>query len=278
MTFLRPISIAGIVPFLIPALTVLGSTFRTPAASFIEIVGESQALRSWSVNFTTPPAFIIGNASSGNWKRVFDFTGCGLLCQLMEGRLLIMENNLKQRGNAKGATSATAASQTRKFRQDRKLDLAGLSERLKAVNWPISVAALSRLENGERRIDVDDLMAISVALDISPLELLLPSPKAEKPFGTALPIELELAEVWAWAKESVSSIHSGPGFIRHWEKVEKECEKDLIELDSLRDAASESLRETLDRNKAQLEKLQTLAINRRQYWEKNVREAHTPSR
>lgn len=38
----------------------------------------------------------------------------------------------------------------------------------------ISVSGLSKIENGDRRVDVDDLVALAVAMDVSPLALLLP--------------------------------------------------------------------------------------------------------
>jgi transcriptional regulator with XRE-family HTH domain len=45
---------------------------------------------------------------------------------------------------------------------------------LPAVGRRITISGLSKIENGDRRIDVDDLMAIAVALDVSPAALLLP--------------------------------------------------------------------------------------------------------
>lgn len=50
-----------------------------------------------------------------------------------------------------------------------------LSRRLAAVGRPIAPLGLRRLEAGERRVDVDDLMALAVVLDVSPLALLLPA-------------------------------------------------------------------------------------------------------
>lgn len=49
-----------------------------------------------------------------------------------------------------------------------------LSRRLAAAGRPIAPLGLRRLEAGERRVDVDDLMALAVVLDVSPLALLLP--------------------------------------------------------------------------------------------------------
>ena len=39
----------------------------------------------------------------------------------------------------------------------------------------MSVTTLSAIENGDRRADVDDLVAIAAALDISPAAMLMPA-------------------------------------------------------------------------------------------------------
>lgn len=49
-----------------------------------------------------------------------------------------------------------------------------LSERLSDLGRPIAPLGLRRIEAGERRVDVDDLVALAVAFGVSPLTLLLP--------------------------------------------------------------------------------------------------------
>lgn len=49
-----------------------------------------------------------------------------------------------------------------------------LSEKLDAVGRPIPPLGLRRIEAGERRVDVDDLVALAVVFGVSPLTLLLP--------------------------------------------------------------------------------------------------------
>ena len=39
---------------------------------------------------------------------------------------------------------------------------------------PIATLGINRIEAGDRRIDVDDLVALAVALDVSPIAILLP--------------------------------------------------------------------------------------------------------
>jgi 8-oxo-dGTP diphosphatase len=60
------------------------------------------------------------------------------------------------------------------LREDRKLTYRGLSDRLEKLGRPIPTLGLSRIEKGNRRVDVDDLVALAVALEVSPGALLLP--------------------------------------------------------------------------------------------------------
>ena len=50
-----------------------------------------------------------------------------------------------------------------------------LAEKLAAVGRPIPTLGLRRIEAGTRRVDADDLVALAVVFDVSPLTLLLPS-------------------------------------------------------------------------------------------------------
>lgn len=50
-----------------------------------------------------------------------------------------------------------------------------LSDRLQELGRPIPPLGLSRLEGGARRVDVDDLVALSLALGVFPLALMLPT-------------------------------------------------------------------------------------------------------
>jgi transcriptional regulator with XRE-family HTH domain len=59
-------------------------------------------------------------------------------------------------------------------KDERRLTFAELSKRLGALGRPIPVLGLRRIELGERRVDVDDLLALADALGIAPVLLLAP--------------------------------------------------------------------------------------------------------
>jgi transcriptional regulator with XRE-family HTH domain len=62
---------------------------------------------------------------------------------------------------------------------EQKLTYREVSDRLIKIGRPIPTLGLSRIVNGTRRVDVDDLVALAIALDISPGHLLLPADSGE---------------------------------------------------------------------------------------------------
>ncbi|SLH96691.1 putative DNA binding protein [Mycobacteroides abscessus subsp. abscessus] len=84
-----------------------------------------------------------------------------------------------------GATGRTVAANIAFFRAKREWRLAQLSERMTEVGRPMTVNTLSAIENLDRRTDVDDLMAIAAALDVSPAALLMPQVDDDEDGGIA---------------------------------------------------------------------------------------------
>jgi len=69
----------------------------------------------------------------------------------------------------------------RRLREERKLSLRELAELLKADGRPMLPSALSKIETGERRVDVDDLDALALALGSTPHELMGWKPRGRRP-------------------------------------------------------------------------------------------------
>lgn len=79
-----------------------------------------------------------------------------------------------------GPTAQTVAANVKRFRTSlRGWTLAELSERMTEVGRPMTGNTLSAVETMTRRIDVDDLIALSAALEVSPAALLMPHVTAE---------------------------------------------------------------------------------------------------
>jgi transcriptional regulator with XRE-family HTH domain len=87
----------------------------------------------------------------------------------------------------------------RRWREERRLTLPGLSERLKAVGRPILPSGLSKIELGERRADVDDLVALAIALEVSPAALLMPNEPTGERVDLTENRRVSFNNAWSWA-------------------------------------------------------------------------------
>lgn len=80
----------------------------------------------------------------------------------------------EQPRNPPGPAARNARHNIQRLRENRQFSYRDLSHRLTQAGHPIPESDLGRLEAGERRIDVDDLVAIANILDVTPGELLEP--------------------------------------------------------------------------------------------------------
>jgi transcriptional regulator with XRE-family HTH domain len=102
-----------------------------------------------------------------------------------------------------GPAARRLADALRRIRRGQDITTAEMSRRLTALGQPVPDTGITKTEHGARRVDVDDLMAISLALGVTPNTLLMPqvnylgagerhhlTPVAD---GTA-------EELWQWAQ------------------------------------------------------------------------------
>jgi transcriptional regulator with XRE-family HTH domain len=105
----------------------------------------------------------------------------------------------RQRGNDVGETGRTVAQNVRTVRVDQNMTQAELSAALTTIGRPIPVASIGKLESGLRKIDLDDFMALAVALNVSPLRLLLPDTRRPSDEVQGTGIAATAADAWLWA-------------------------------------------------------------------------------
>jgi transcriptional regulator with XRE-family HTH domain len=102
-----------------------------------------------------------------------------------------------------GPSSDRVAANLRRIRREKNLSAAELSKKLAELGQPILDTGISKIEKGTRAVDVDDLTALAVALDVTPNALLLPDvdmPDAVKTFPlTPQQAEGRPRKLWAWA-------------------------------------------------------------------------------
>jgi transcriptional regulator with XRE-family HTH domain len=71
-----------------------------------------------------------------------------------------------------GPVGETVRGNVADLRKRRGLTLRDLSEKMTAAGRPMAYNTLSEIERGARRVDVDDLVALAVALGAPPIDLL----------------------------------------------------------------------------------------------------------
>ncbi|MDP9693017.1 UNVERIFIED_ORG: transcriptional regulator with XRE-family HTH domain [Arthrobacter globiformis] len=97
-----------------------------------------------------------------------------------------------------GATGLTIRENIKRIREGRDMSWAQMSRFLERAGRPIAPLGLRRIEDGSRRVDVDDLMAIAVVLDVTPNDLLLPQAGSGMAEVTGMS-HRDADELWAWA-------------------------------------------------------------------------------
>jgi hypothetical protein len=92
---------------------------------------------------------------------------CGLLAPTTPG-LATGSSQRKPLGNA----GNNVRRNVRALRQARRMTYVELSQKLTTAGSPIPVLGLRRIENGTRRVDADDLVALAATFGIAPALLL----------------------------------------------------------------------------------------------------------
>jgi len=99
-----------------------------------------------------------------------------------------------------GAVGRRAAENLARLRENRHANYTDLSGWLKRLGHVLSAETLGKMEKQERRIDVDDLVALAVALDTTPNRLLLPgSATDDEPVELTPGVSVSALDAWKWA-------------------------------------------------------------------------------
>lgn len=98
----------------------------------------------------------------------------------------------------RGATADRVAENIAAVRVRRGLTQRGLVERMRELGKPMHASALADVERKKRRVDVDELVALAVALDTTPNQLLIGDSREviELTPTTVMPA----TEAWVWAR------------------------------------------------------------------------------
>jgi transcriptional regulator with XRE-family HTH domain len=85
------------------------------------------------------------------------------------------------------------------IREARKLSVRDLSALLADLGRPILASGISKIEQGQRRVDTDELIALAIALGVTPSSLLLPPVADDSPAELAATVNVPSSKAWRWA-------------------------------------------------------------------------------
>lgn len=92
----------------------------------------------------------------------------------------------------------TVARNVARLRNARGYSTSRLSKLLEDAGRPITASSITKLELGQRKVDIDDLMTLAVVLRVSPTALLMP-PTANPDDAVDITGEGEISADVAWA-------------------------------------------------------------------------------
>lgn len=118
------------------------------------------------------------------------------------------------RGNPAGITNTHVANNIRTARQAIGMDLRTLSDGIAAIGRKLSPSGISKLEAGDRRVDVDDLTVIAYLLRTTPAALL--TPPDEQTTLTGVPEGYEPEEIDRWMRGEL--VLTDDGLFNYWQQ------------------------------------------------------------
>lgn len=100
----------------------------------------------------------------------------------------------------KGPIAERVAESVRTHRTRRGLSHRQMSARMREVGHPILPSGIARIEDGTRRVDVDDLVALALALRVPLAVLLLPGAPTGEPVNLTENVPVDFTAAWRWVR------------------------------------------------------------------------------
>ena len=96
------------------------------------------------------------------------------------------------------STGETVRERIAALRKQQGLSLSGLAAKLRDLGRSYGLSSLSDIENGGRRVDVDDLVAFAQVLNVSPATLLMPPAADRNEPIAATGVKISAGAYWGW--------------------------------------------------------------------------------
>lgn len=106
----------------------------------------------------------------------------------------------EEKKNPLGPVGDQVRANVERIRTARRMTKKDVSDAVGALGRPIPPLGVSRIEAGTRRVDADDLVALAVALNVSPLALLLPPKWGDDPVHLTPEKSVLARTAWLWGE------------------------------------------------------------------------------
>lgn len=137
---------------------------------------------------------------------------CSVKCIVVTMKKIAYRGRMAEPKNPLGPSGRIVADNVKRLRGD--LQYVKLAERLAGIGRPIPTLGLRKIESYERRVDVDDLVALAVALGVSPITLLMPYTAAMDDEAAATGLGHSTArELWQWLTAAAPIGINGAGAV-----------------------------------------------------------------
>ncbi|MEU5737037.1 helix-turn-helix transcriptional regulator [Streptomyces tendae] len=103
-----------------------------------------------------------------------------------------------RRANELGPTGTRLMENLKALRESVQLTTEQLAEKVTRLGRPMRANTITKIEKGQRRVDVDDLMALSIAMDTTPGRLLMP-PTLVGDVELTAGKTVSAIDAWMWA-------------------------------------------------------------------------------
>lgn len=111
------------------------------------------------------------------------------------------ESHTSRRANELGPAGHRAGRSIEDLREARRLTQKELAARMTELGRPVTMQMVSKMEQSGRRVDVDDLLAVAIALGVNPDAILFPRDASWDESVTLTPgTERSAWDVWRWAQ------------------------------------------------------------------------------
>lgn len=125
----------------------------------------------------------------------------------------------RARKNPLGPTGTVAADNVKRLRLDAGLTFADLAKKLTEIGRPVPTLGLRKIEAYDRRIDADDLVALAVALGVSPVTLLMPPSESSDDGVTVTGVknQVDAWGIWQWLRADQPLVQGDE--LRFWDRA-----------------------------------------------------------